>query len=89
MEEDVKTELLDLVRDKLKGNLLTASAASGIEVARSTWRLLQGTREPVVGMLREKFKQRTCKNESTDAWHRDRRTRSSDKAFVMRVERRG
>lgn len=35
MEEDVETELLDLVWDKLKGNLLTASATSGIEVARA------------------------------------------------------
>lgn len=89
MEEDVKTELLDLVRDKLKGNLLTALAASGIEVARVVQRLLQGTWEPVAGMLREKFKQRTCKNESTDALHRDRLTRSSNETSVIEAERRG
>jgi hypothetical protein len=35
IEDDVETELLYLVRDKLKGNLLTASATSGIEVARA------------------------------------------------------
>ncbi|UAK41375.1 hypothetical protein K8P02_09945 [Bacteroides nordii] len=46
-QDDVKTELLDLVRDKPKGNLLTALAASGIEAARFTWWLLRGTWEPV------------------------------------------
>jgi hypothetical protein len=40
-------------------------------------------------MLREKFKQRPCKNESTDALHRDRLTRSSVETPVMGVERRG
>lgn len=40
-------------------------------------------------MLREKFKQRSCKNESTDALYRDRLTRSSDEAPVTGVERRG
>jgi hypothetical protein len=33
-QDGVKTELLYLVRDKLRGNLLTALAASGIETAR-------------------------------------------------------
>jgi hypothetical protein len=60
MEDDVRTELLYLARDKLEGNLFTAPVASGIEVARAAQRLLQGTWEPVVGMLREIFKQRTC-----------------------------
>ncbi len=40
-------------------------------------------------MLREKFKQRPCKNESTDALYRDRLARSSEEAPVMGVERRG
>jgi len=40
-------------------------------------------------MLREKFKQRTCENESTDAWYRGRLTRSSAETSVMGVERRG
>lgn len=40
-------------------------------------------------MLREKFKQRPCKNESTDALYRDRLTRSSVETPVMGVERRG
>lgn len=40
-------------------------------------------------MPREKFKQRTCKNESTDANHRGGLTGSSDEAFVMKVERSG
>ena len=38
-------------------------------------------------MRREKFKQRTCKNESTDAGHRDGLIGSSDEAPVMGVER--
>jgi hypothetical protein len=38
-------------------------------------------------MLREKFKQRTCKNESTDAKHRDGLIGSSEEAPVMGVER--
>lgn len=46
-QDDVKTELLDLVRDKPGGNLLTALAASGIKTARFAWRLLRGTWEPV------------------------------------------
>ncbi len=46
-QDDVKTELIDLVRDKPEGNLLTALAASGIETARFAWRLLRGTWEPV------------------------------------------
>jgi len=33
-QDDVKTEFLYAVRDKPKGNLLTALAASGIEMAR-------------------------------------------------------
>jgi len=40
-------------------------------------------------MLREKFKWRPHKNESTDAKHRDGATCSSDEASVMEVERRG
>jgi hypothetical protein len=39
-------------------------------------------------MLREKFKQRPCKNESTDALSRDRLTCSSDEVLVMGMERR-
>lgn len=34
MKDDVKTELLDLVRDKPEGNLFTVQVASGIEMAR-------------------------------------------------------
>ena len=40
-------------------------------------------------MLREKFKWRPHKNESTDAKHRGGATRSSDEVSVMEVERRG
>jgi len=40
-------------------------------------------------MLREKFKQRTCKFESTNAGYRGGKARSSEEASVMGVERRG
>ena len=40
-------------------------------------------------MLREKFKWRTHKGESTDAGHRGGITCSSEEASVMEVERRG
>ena len=40
-------------------------------------------------MLREKLKQQHCKSERTDAGYRDGLARSSDEAFVMKVERRG
>jgi len=40
-------------------------------------------------MLREKFKWRSHKNESTDAKHRGGATRSSDEVSVMGMERRG
>ncbi len=40
-------------------------------------------------MLREKLNWTTQKSESTDAGHRGGATRSSDEAFVMKVERRG
>ena len=40
-------------------------------------------------MIREKFKWRTHKNESTDAGHRGGPTRSSVEISVMRMERRG
>jgi len=40
-------------------------------------------------MLREKFKWRPYKDESTDAEHRGGVTRSSEEGAVMAVERRG
>jgi hypothetical protein len=40
-------------------------------------------------MLREKFKWRTHKNESTDAEHRGGLLRGSDEGAVMALERRG
>ena len=45
--------------------------------------------EPVVAMLREKFKWRTHKDESTEAEHRGGPTRSSAEVSVMEMERRG
>jgi hypothetical protein len=40
-------------------------------------------------MLKEKFKWRPRKNESTDAQHKGGATRSSDEVSVMGMERRG
>jgi hypothetical protein len=40
-------------------------------------------------MIREKFKWRTHKNESTDAEHRDGSSCISEEVLVMRMERRG
>jgi hypothetical protein len=40
-------------------------------------------------MIREKFKWRTHKNESTDAEHRGGSSCSSEEVLVMRMERRG
>ena len=45
--------------------------------------------EPVVQMLREKFKWRTHENESTDAEHRGGPTCSSAEVSIMEMERRG
>jgi hypothetical protein len=42
-QDDVKTGFLDLAQGKPKGNLLTDLTTSGIELARTTWRLLRGT----------------------------------------------
>jgi hypothetical protein len=88
-QDDVKTELLYLVRDKPEGE--PAYCFGGIRYRDGTICIEALTRNvgTCVGMLREKFKQRPCKNESTDALHRDRLTRSSVEAPVMEVERRG
>ncbi len=87
--DDVKTEGGSLTQDKSRGNLFTAWTASGMKVARTQYRLLCGTWEPVAAMLREKLKWKTHKGESTDARHRGGLTRSSDEISVMEMERRG
>jgi len=81
--------VIDRTQDKCRGNLLTVCATSGIKAARTWTRLLYGTWEPVVPMLREKLKWRPHEGESTDAEHRGGAARSSDEAAVMGVERRG
>jgi len=47
---DVKTEGESLPREKSGGNLFTAQAASGMKAARTRYRLLCGTWEPVAPM---------------------------------------
>ena len=78
-----------VLRDKSRGILFTAWAASGIKVARPLIRLLCGTWEPVVPMIREKSKWRPHEDESTDAEHRGGSARSSDEVSVMGMEQRG
>lgn len=63
--------------------------ASGVKVARVQFRLKHGTWEPVVLMLREKFKWSSHENVSTDARHRGGTIRSSEEVSVMEMERRG
>ena len=87
--DDVKTEVLSWSQDKHRGNLLTVCVTSGIKVAGIRSRLLCGTWEAVVPMIREKLKWRPHKSESTDAGHSGGPTRSSDKGSVMELERRG
>ena len=87
--EDVKTGRESLARDKFGGDLITARAASGIKVARTRYRLLCGTWEPVTPMRRENRKWRTHKWESTEAGYRGGATRSSEEGSVMGLERRG
>jgi hypothetical protein len=86
---DVETARLGLAQDQHGRSLFMARAASGMKVARARFRLLCGTWEPVVPMLREQLKRRPLKSQSTDAEHRGGVTRSSDEGFVMELERRG
>lgn len=86
---DVKTGRESLTRDKSGSNLLTGQTASGIKVARTRFRLLCGTWEPVTPMLREKHKERSSKCQSTEAGYRGGVTCSSEEGSVMELERRG
>ena len=86
---DVKTGRESLTRDKSGSNLLTGQTASGIKAARTRFRLLCGTWEPVTPMLREKHKERSSKCQSTDAGYRGGVTCNSDEGSVMKLERRG
>ena len=86
---DVKTGRESLTRDKSGSNLLTGQTASGIKAARTRFRLLCGTWEPVTPMLREKHKERSSKCQSTDAGYRGGVTCNSDEGSVMELERRG
>ena len=65
----VKTGMLSLSWEKFRGNLLTVCSAADVDVARVQHRLQYGTWESVVSMLRKKFKQLSCKNESINAKH--------------------
>jgi hypothetical protein len=73
----------------LGGDLLTAQATSGMKAARTRYRLLCGTWEPVALMLREKRKWRSHKRLSTEAERRGGVIRSSNEGSVMESERRG
>jgi len=81
--------VIDRTQDKCRGGLLTVCATSGIKAARTWTRLLYGTWEPVVPMLREKSKWRPHEGESTDAEHRGGSSRISVEGPVIGLERRG
>jgi hypothetical protein len=63
--------------------------AIGMKMARIIYRLLYGTWEAVVTMIRERYKWRTHKYLSTDELHSGGLARSSDETLVMRMEQRG
>jgi hypothetical protein len=84
-----KLRVLGGLQDKSRGSLFIVWVASGIEMAWTWSRLLYGTWEPVVSMLREKFKWRSHENESTDAKHRGGSSCISVEGSVMGLERRG
>jgi len=88
IEVDVKTELQDLVRDKSAGKPVYCAGGIRCREGMSYTEAFTRNLGTCSGMLREKFKQRTCENESTDARHRDRLICSSDEAPVTGVERR-
>lgn len=87
--DDVKTRGESLTWDESGGHLSTDRAASGIKAARTRYRLLCGTWEPVTPMLRENRKRRPRERQSTDAGYRGGATRSSEEGPVMGLERRG
>ena len=87
--DDVKTGVESLLRDQRWGDPLTASAASGMKVARVRSWLEHGTWEPVAPMRREEPKWRSHEGQSTDAGHRGGWARSSVEVPVMGMERRG
>jgi hypothetical protein len=87
--DDVKTGVESVLRDQRWGDPLTASAASGMKVARVRSWLGDGTWEPVASMPREKPKWRSHEGQSTDARHRGGWACSSVEGPVMGLERRG
>lgn len=86
--DDVRTGEVKLPWDQCGRCLYAAHVTSGIEAASVWFGLRHGTSEPVVLMPREKSKRHNREDESTDAGHRGRTTRSSDEGRVMRFERR-
>lgn len=78
-----------MLRDKHKGNLFTACVASGMKVARTCYRLLCRTWEPVAVVLRERSKWKSHEDLSTNTRHRDGISRSSVEGSVMELKRRG
>ena len=100
--DDIKTRLCALAWDEPGGDLFTAQAVSGVEVARARVRLLYGTWEPVVSRetgswsfdLRPSLpgkapSGRDRKESCTDARHRGGPPGSSDESPVMGPERSG
>ena len=68
---------------------LLAERHPALRRRESGFRLMHGTWEPVVPMLREKLKRKPRKSESTKAEHRGGIARSSEEGCVMQLEQRG
>ena len=89
IQDDVKTGFLDLTRDKSGGKPAYCPVGIRYRDGMSCMEALSRNVGTCTKMLRENFKQRPCKNESTDALYRDRLARSSEEVAVMAMERRG
>src|SRR3954452_10163275 len=87
--DDVKTGVKSLLRDQRWGDPLTASAASGIKVARVRSRLERGNWEPVASMRREEPEWKPHEGQSTDARNRGGWARGSVELPVMGMKQRG
>jgi hypothetical protein len=66
IEVDVETELQYLARDKSEGNLIYCSDGIRYRDGTSCTEAFTRNLGTCSGMLREKFKQRTCESESTE-----------------------
>lgn len=74
--------------DECRGNLITDYMVPGEKMTRAYLRHSYGRWEAVVAMISEKSNWRSQEDESSDAQHSGGLHRSSDEAFVTKVEQR-